>query len=291
MKYLSFPYISFPLAVACLVAGAVSLAAPRAAHAQNGLWISSCNYSHSRNDDPIVFPAMVGASHLHDFVGSRTTDAFSTAASLRAGSTTCAMPDNASAYWVPATYEAGVQLTPSATHRNALFYYSRGGGLDNNVTVQPMPSGLKMLLGNMHATSPAENPAIGRGDIFWRCGTHGSHLTAPPSSCPGETTMVLFFQFPQCWDGVHLDSPDHLSHMADPHGGVCPASHPVPLPQLKAYWRYNVGSTIGTITYSSGAYYTAHMDVFSAWDQAAMQALVTRCINANTNCGGDPAIP
>jgi hypothetical protein len=48
---------------------------------------------------------------------------------------------------------------------------------------------------------------------------------------------------------------------------------------------------VGAITYASGAYYTAHMDVFSDWDPAAMKALVTGCINANTNCGANPAIP
>jgi len=289
MKYLSFPYTSFPLAVACLVAAAVGLAPSRA----EGLWITTCDYSHSLNDDPIVYPGTPGASHRHDFAGSVNTNAFSNVTSLQRSITSCADPEDTSAYWVPATYEDGAVHTPSATNRNLLLYYSRGGGLRDTVTVRPMPPGLKMILGNMHARSPAENPAIGRGDIFWRCGTGNSHphLTAPPKSCPGETTMALVFQFPQCWDGVHLDSADHLSHMANPSGGVCPASHPVPLPRITAYWRYNVGSSIGTITYASGAYYTAHMDVFNAWDPATMQALVTRCINTNVNCGVDPAIP
>jgi hypothetical protein len=41
-----------------------------------------------------------------------------------------------------------------------------------------------------------------------------------------------------CWDGVNLDSPDHLAHMSYPEfgsfesGGPCPASHPVRMAQL-----------------------------------------------------------
>ena len=111
---------------------------------------------------------------------------------------------------------------------------------------------------------------------------------APPTSCSG--TMSLVLHFPSCWDGVNLDSYDHKSHMAKAVNGRCPASHPVPLPQIKSYWRYPIGSSIGAITYSSGAYYTIHEDFFNAWDQEDLQSLVTRCINRFVDCGVNPAI-
>src|SRR5215813_4615873 len=59
-------------------------------------WIVSCQYSHSLPDDPIVAFRQPGASHMHDFIGARTTDAFSTATSLTAGGTTCVVPGDKS---------------------------------------------------------------------------------------------------------------------------------------------------------------------------------------------------
>lgn len=54
-------------------------------------------------------------------------------------------------------------------------------------------------------------------------------------NCPNG--MRAQVNFPSCWDGVNLDSPDHKSHMAfasgGPNGGGdCPASHPVHLVTL-----------------------------------------------------------
>ena len=287
LKRLSLPYTSSPLVLACLVVGAVSTASPRAAQAVVG-WISTCNYSHTLNDDPIVFPRMPGASHLHDFVGNMTTDAFSTLTSLDAGGTTCAQAEDGSAYWIPATYQNGVHRTPSATSKNALFYYRRGA-VHTDTPIRPFPPGLRFVYGNGHAASPAENPGIGQGRIYWKCGGGSStHLTAPPTSCPGENLISLVFVLPQCWNGTTLDSPDHASHMTYTVSGRCPDTHPVALPQITAYWRIPTDSAVGTITYASGPYYTAHMDFFNAWDGAALQALVTDCINASVDCGVNP---
>ena len=48
-----------------------------------------------------------------------------------------------------------------------------------------------------------------------------------------KCTAGLRFQifFPQCWDGVNLDSADHKSHVTYGYNG-CPSSHPVRLPQV-----------------------------------------------------------
>src|SRR5262249_39943002 len=42
----------------------------------------SCDYSHMKFDDPIVYPGEPGRSHLHAFFGNTEADAFSTADSL-----------------------------------------------------------------------------------------------------------------------------------------------------------------------------------------------------------------
>ena len=262
---------------------------PEVAMAASPGWIVSCQYSHSLKDDPIVFRAQPGASHLHDFVGAKTTDAFSTATSLAAGGTSCAMPADKSGYWVPALYEDGVRVLPNGSAKNALFYYRRKGA-PTGTMVQPFPMGLRMIIGNAKAKSPQENPQLGK-DITFKCGPGSTtDLPAPPTQC-SSGIMVMSLRFPNCWDGVNLDSPDHRSHMAYPSGSRCPASHPVVLPRIESFFRYKVGTgPIGTITLSSGPYYTAHQDFFNAWDPAVLQALVTKCMNAQVDCGTNPSI-
>jgi hypothetical protein len=258
------------------------------AYATNPGWITSCQYGHSLPDDPIVFPGQPGASHLHDFVGAKNTDAFSTPDSLRAGGTTCLTIGDDSAYWVPALYENGVRVLPNGTAKNALFYYRRIAA-PSGTTVRTIPDGLKIIVGNSHATSPAENPQLGT-DIIFKCGPGSStNLAYPPSSCPDTNIMSVSLRFPNCWDGVHLDSPDHKSHMAYPVSGHCPATHPVVLPRIESFFRYPVGAgTVGTISLSSGPWYTIHQDFFNGWVPSALQSLVTKCINALVVCPNNP---
>lgn len=261
------------------------------AEAANPGWITSCNYSQSSSDDPIVFPGQAGAAHLHDFIGARTTDAFSSVLSLRSGLTNCAMPGDTSGYWVPALYKNGTRVLPKATSKNALLYYRRAGVKDG-VVVPTIPDGLKIIVGNGHAESPAENEGIAKGRIIFKCGPgSGTDLPAPPAQCDSGI-MVVSYKFPNCWDGARLDSPDHKSHMAYPSGSSCPATHPVAIPRLEAFVRYLVGvQPIGTVTMSSGPYYTAHMDFWNAWRPATLGWLVANCINAGKDCGKNPAVP
>jgi hypothetical protein len=258
---------------------------PNPTYAASDGWIVTCKFSHALADDPIVLPGQPGAAHLHDFVGARKADAFSTVASLKAGGTSCAMPADTSAYWAPALYKNGVRIPP----KNTAFYY-RQKGAPPGTTVRPFPEGLKIVIGNMHAKSPAENPYLGT-NIYFKCGPgSGTALPAPPTQC-SSGVMVASLIFPNCWDGKNLDSADHRSHMAYPARGKCPASHPVVLPRLETFYRYAVGTApIGTITFSSGPYYTAHQDFFNAWEPNALQTLVTNCLNVQVDCGENPTV-
>jgi len=261
------------------------------ARAATGQWITSCNYSHSLRDDPIVSPGQPGAAHLHDFIGAVAVDADAAVVDLRGGGTTCAMPDDTSAYWVPALYEDGERVLPTATRRHALFYY-RHAGLRSDTVLRTIPDGLKVIVGNSRAASPEENEGLASGRIFWKCGPgSGTHLPSPPSQC-SSGVMVLSFMFPNCWDGVHLDSRDHASHLAYPSGGRCPGSHPVAIPRIVAYIRYRVGTDpIGKIRLSSGPRFTAHMDFWNAWRPEALRWLVDNCLNAAEDCGTNPSVP
>jgi hypothetical protein len=96
--------------------------------------------------------------------------------------------------------------------------------------------------------------------------------------------LALHVQFPDCWDGVSLDSADHQSHMAYSVRGVCPAGHAVAVPAVQVNVRYPSAGGAG-LTLASGGQFSGHADFFNAWNQAALERLVTGCLNALRHCG------
>lgn len=245
-----------------------------------------CAASHMAADDPIVFPGQPGRSHLHTFFGNVGANAHSTASSLQTtGNSTCAGGIlNRSSYWVPSLIDTrnGAPVMPLS----AIFYYKGGYNGVPQASIRPMPRGLRMVVGDASNTQPLQNPksgltchnAAGQGDVF-------------PNCRPGNDVMQTTL-FPQCWDGVHLDSPDHKSHMAYatyPQG--CPASHPVGLPEITFNVHYPVtvaGEAVhwrlSSDNYVGPAGYSAHADWFDGWDPDPMQTFVSRCINPRMNC-------
>ncbi len=115
-----------------------------------------------------------------------------------------------------------------------------------------------------------------------------SNVSVP--TCPG-TKLEVLIRFPDCWDGTHLDSADHMSHVAysdpDRRGSVyrtCPRSHPVAIPKLAIEVRYPTVGGPG-VSLASGLGYTAHADFFNAWDPETFARLVRDCLNADGYCG------
>ncbi len=237
-------------------------------------FVENCRFSHQGPDDPIVFPGKPGASHLHTFVGNRTTDASSTFGSLRSGGTTCLRSDDTAAYWVPALYQGTSLILPQA----ATVYYRRA----SLAPVNAFPNGLRVIAGDAMATTPQ-----GMGVTFWSCGA-GSGV-APSSTvptCPAQrgSFLRLHVRFPSCWDGRHLDSPDHKSHMAYAMRGRCPSTHPVPVPALAQIYHYPTRGGEG-FSLASGGQWSAHADFFNAWNPGALKRLVDGCLNALVHCG------
>lgn len=221
-------------------------------------FIVGCLASHTNNDDPIVFPGQVGASHNHTFVGARTTNAFSTFSSLVSSQTTCGTQADHSGYWQPTWY-------PVHPNKGLLVYM--------NVTSQTrvFPDGLKMVV------------RWSGGHIRFKCGPgSGTETLAPPPSC-GSGMLVPVIDFPRYWDGVRLDSPNHLEHMSYTRD----AGHPIELPRMKWYFRMAVpaGQPINPNN-SSGGYQNYHVDFFDGWVKADLQRLINQCVN--TNCGTNP---
>jgi hypothetical protein len=237
-------------------------------------FIESCRFSHRAADDPIVFPGHAGASHDHSFVGNRTTNAFSTYESLRAGATSCMRRADTAAYWVPTLYQGENQVLPTG----ATIYYRRG----TIEEVRPFPNNFRMIAGDAMATGPQ-----GMRVTFWNCGA----LTGvPPSSevptCPEGrgSSLRLHVRFPNCWDGKSLDSANHRSHVAYAMRGACPSTHPVEVPTIALIYRYPTTGGQG-FSLASGGQYSAHADFLNAWKPSELRRLVEGCLNALVHCG------
>jgi hypothetical protein len=107
--------------------------------------------------------------------------------------------------------------------------------------------------------------------------------------CAAGEVVHLSINFPECWDGRRLDSPDHQAHLTysvhqrDATFRSCPASHPRPVPDVQLNLRY---LTRGgpAVQLASGLEYTAHADFFNAWDPGGLADLVRNCLNAAIHC-------
>ena len=160
--------------------------------------------------------------------------------------------------------------------------------------IQPFPAGLRMVAGDSMATSPQDVTRI-----EWFCFTGPGFDTGVsqrgnlmPTCAPGQN-VAMTIEFPQCWDGVNLDSPNHKSHMAFgvgwPNGG-CPRSHPVPLPQITELVRWKVPATgmagwrlSSDMNRSEPAGQTAHGDWMNGWVPDVFATVVQRCYRIPTS--------
>jgi uncharacterized protein DUF1996/F5/8 type C domain-containing protein len=241
-------------------------------------FLADCPASHRLPDDPIIFPNMPGASHMHSFFGSTVTDAYSNVNTLLNANSNCNPSIDKSAYWIPTFYNNNVPVEPTT----GIFYYLGEGVSDALIAqTQPFPLGLRIVAGNAKATGPNDN-TISR----WSCLAAGEVGSSHDFvTCPAGSMLESYLDFPHCWDGVNLDSADHKSHMAYPVNNACPASHPVVVPKLRQVMRYPVNGNPANFRLASGAGYTMHGDFFNAWPVEEMARRVNDCIRPIIKCG------
>jgi len=241
---------------------------------------ANCVPTHTLPDDPIVFPGQAGASHSHTFMGNRTTNAQTTAASLVAAGTTtsCTVPQDRSAYWFPTLLRNGSQVV--STDEQTIYYKS---GILDYRKVQPFPAGLRFVVGNMLATQDEFKNAPGTVEGF-ECGDTTRSWDIPAAACPVGSKLNIRYQAPSCWDGVNLDSANHKTHMAYPVNGECPTSHPVPVPMIEFKLSWPVDGNLSNVAFSSGRGYSFHYDFFNGWDAPVLKALTEHCINGGLQC-------
>jgi uncharacterized protein DUF1996 len=238
-------------------------------HRGGGYFAIACGFSHRNQDDPIVFSAQRNRSHDHTYFGNRETDAFSTPDSLRAsGRTTCRLRADTAAYWAPTLFVNGRPVEPLGV----VAYYVRR----TSDRVQPFPAGLKVIAGDAAARTPQSLQVTS-----WNCGGRRNLVrSSTVPTCDGfrRSSLRLQVNFPNCWDGSHLDSANHKSHLAYSANASCPTSHPVAVPALSLVIYYGIAGGAGA-ELSSGGQFSAHADFVNAWDQATLAALVDRYLN------------
>src|SRR5919202_3712074 len=155
------------------------------------------------------------------------------------------------------------------------------------------PSGLKIVAGDAHATQRQPLSVT-----YWSCSKgQNAHWTTPHEcKTPPDRGVVpdnrksllqLDVFLPDCWDGRHLDSPDHHSHMTYSRNYRCPASHPVKVPKLRFIVTYPIQKP-DHLTFASGGLDTAHADFFNAWNQRALVQIVNACFAYTPRCNAPP---
>jgi hypothetical protein len=265
-----------------------------------GAFRVSCFRSHFNFDDAIVSPGRPRATHLHVYAGNLGVNANSTNESINtSGNSTCTGGTlNRSAYWAPAVIDTATGAPIYSTQHLDQFlqvYYKTGYMGVPTHTVQNFPPGLRMIAGNAMASGPADNPW---GPVQYSCLATGARgeLSGFPQCAPGDH-LVMAVTFPQCWDGINLDSPNHKSHMAygvgwgnGLNGQGCPASHPVPLPEITQNWRYQVPAggmstwRLSSDTYSGTPGYSGHADWWNGWNFDTFQIAVDNCYQGGWDC-------
>jgi hypothetical protein len=257
----------------------------------HGSFSMVCPADHSAPDDPIVHPGQPGASHLHDFYGNRSTDAFSTEASMRAATTTCPVGADTAGYWSPAGYLNGVRLPPV---RVKAYYLNMSA-----TTAVETPPAVQMVAGVFDATSAADNPRQ-----FWNCAGN-TPLADHPYDCSGYSPgdVVAGVDFPSCWNGNGLARTDVIYPVTV--GGPCPVgfSHVLPTISLRVHFGIDDPCAGATpcgpddpdtnvkMSLASGPYYTFHADFWNTWDPAALDGLVSSCLNQHQACGEQGPAP
>lgn len=264
------------------------LALPGAAQASGEGWFhADCASSHLAQVDPIVNPG-TRSGHLHEFYGNEHTNAFTTPQRLLWHPETSCVRDpeekdpslgraDSSAYWTPALFDGDTLVRGKLTAG-----YSSGPG--DTTQIRPFPAGLMVVAGTAATGQPREV----NGQTVWRARCQDGTVK-PGSSSPFVAPMCatpdlrIDVNFPDCWNGRELDSPNHQSHLAysnDP--GQCPPGYPVRVPRLSLKFSYPTTGGPG-IRLAENVF--PHADFINGWRPGKQEQLVRDCLNPDLYCG------
>ncbi|MCZ4123719.1 DUF1996 domain-containing protein [Streptomyces sp. H39-S7] len=263
-----------------------------------GSFTSKCGRNedkHLNPDNVIVAPGVSnGAHHMHDYVGNKTTDAFSTNDSLAAAGTTCSNGDQSAYYWPVLRVQNGGQ-GPDVN--------APGGGQDANVgtILQPksvtirmdgsavskvtaMPRFLRIITGDAKAFTNGTANA----NASWSCtGFENRQLKDKYPICPQGSDVVRTFNFQSCWDGKNIDSANHRTHVAfaDRNGACAKGFKAIPALVERVTYSVPQGARIAVDSFPEQLHKpgTDHGDFVEAMSDRLMRQAVN-CVNSGRRC-------
>lgn len=211
--------------------------------------------------DPIINPTTL-SDHVHTFYGATAARPETTYEDLRnAYGGSGDVEENQSLYWHPTVYrvdESGVHHKVDMHIGSAYYIWTPG-------VTTAFPNGFKMI------SFVLEEDAT---DFF-------------PTEPLNELETEIWF--PDCWDGVNLDSADHMSHVAFSSNrdvdGTCPTSHPVKIPKIEFFMRI-APYMGGTHVFSDGTT-RLHADYFAGWNDVELQSVLDNCDNGSFGSNPD----
>ena len=280
----------FSLLLAC--SAGISITSAQAADGQANV---VCNFSHMKPDDAIMMPDMPGMAMSHDFMGNRSTDAFSTAETLlqRSG-TTCNNGADSTGYWIPTMKLPDGEIVHPTYIKTYYQAYNVG-----QYPVTGYPHGLQLLAGDHRGNSP--NP-----HISFLCANGNGYTNKANQICglrsKGDAVQFnIGIMFPDCWDGKNLKARGTKNAVYSDNEGQCPADHPVKLPKVNMNVAYVLPQITsldvskvelsldpqlvdGELTPLWGSIYTAHGDFMNGWTEDATRFMADHCMNFAMEC-------
>jgi len=262
--------------------------------------------------DPIVNPG-IASTHVHTVIGGNAFKRDMAAFQANdASATTCDKSKDHSNYWVPHLYHYSdatkqfelVQFSHAAVYyqKRACDYDPNKRSCDKSFVPKVFPDGFRMVAGDPYRRTFNQSDFAHKA-VSHMCLYNGGsqeYNSLPPRQCTAIRAQVYF---PSCWDGVHVDTADHKSHVAYPafgdyNGGVCPKSHPVAIFSIfyEFFFETSKYNDFNRYAFANGdaTGYGYHGDFVMGWtDRAALQNAHRDCVNA-ADCptlGNQPANP
>jgi hypothetical protein len=269
----------------------IAVAAPApTAGASTGSYTEHCGLPSAvhHNADNVIFDPRLpgGAMHVHDYVGNLSTNAFSTDESLAAAGTTCANGDRSTFYWPVLRVlgepgqdmvdgNMGSILVPASVDVRFV-----GSPVSQVVGV---PEFLQATVGDAKELTDPLAPTLPR----WSCTGYPNRSTDLYPLCPDGSQVMRIFDFPNCWNGTSLASPNHYTHVVPASaGGVCPQGT-FPIAQLRITLTYNVpfGAryAIDSFPQQLRSPLTDHADYIDVMTDD-QQAQIVACVNSGRSC-------
>ncbi|KAK7190507.1 WSC domain protein [Paraphaeosphaeria sporulosa] len=271
--------------------------------------------------DPLVTPGQVPSPHVHQIVGGNSFNATMAPSKDMPGEstcTTCQFSEDFSNYWTAILYFRARNGTYKRVPQrsNAGFDGTTGGGMTVYYMTDPLydsqpkskvsafKPGFRMFVGDINARTKEQ--AARFRQLTYTCmenaGSREHEVVHFPQK-PCSYGIMTSVRFPTCWDGVNLDSPDHMAHMSYPESGTfesagpCPSTHPVRVSQVlfEVIWdtsKFNDpadwpedGSQPFVWSFGDPTGYANHADYVFGWKDDSLQKILDTSCYA-TSCGG-----